>query len=256
MTFTTRHATARRAPSNHDGSGQMTSSLKQLGLSLFTMIALSGLTVSASAEASYFRSNENHVIVDVEPLTRQEFYGPNKIQFHCEAINGTATAEEAATPEITLTPEPSSCIGTILGTQFDAHVEPNGCHYTFTVTEEAESPSHELGSGEYFSGPVHIKCPEESEIKVKLTYLGFKLECIRIPPQTPTEPTVDFTVETEGETPVGIKLVSTVKGIKEIAVSNCSPTGEPQEYHETEYRGEVTTTGTDTEENTVDLWIE
>lgn len=238
----------------------MTRKLKQLGVAILAVFAVSALTASASAETLEFKSSVDHVFLDAQESSLQIMHFPEVGRLECEAVelHGTINEEDTATSEITVMPTYSGCSTKKTGEEleFDAHVKTNNCHYTLTIDEEAESINHKLNSGEYFSGPMHLDCPGENEMEIKPTFLGFKLNCIFIPEQIPTEPTVDYTVETEGETKIGINIYSTVGGIAYFAHPNCSPAGEPYEADDAEYTGEILLEGTNEKGKTVDLMIE
>jgi hypothetical protein len=213
----------------------MARNLKALGLALCATMALGAVVASAAsgqATEKLFHSEIEKTTLTATALTPVRFItGPGE-EFVCNKIEITSTITPKTTGEITATPHYSECSIKREGLTIPAHIDTNSCDYLFTI--DTEITSHEK-----YSGPTHINCTSPGDsITVTTTFLGGTQQCMHIPAQTPTTPTVDYTNEGKEKTR-DIKVTSTVKGFTYTKTSIC---GEGT-FNNAELTGEMTVKG-------------
>lgn len=226
--------------SNGKKGSKMTGRLKALGLALMALCALGAMSAAAaSAQEKHFRSDIPNTVLTGTDEGTSAFSIPEEGTTTCDhnLYEGTVEGEKAS--EITIEHTVTAPCET---DNINTHVAFNGCAYVFTL-ENGRFKTED--NSEHTRGPAHIECPEGKEITLTIT-VPFLADCIiHIPPQTPTEPTVDYTNEGAGTTQ-DVKVVSTIKGIH---YTTTDPPGHcPQETgHDAEFHAEITVKGfTDT----------
>jgi hypothetical protein len=154
----------------------MIRNIKVLGLALVAVLAMSVVAVG-SASAAEFTASAYPVEGEGGQTT------PHKLTIQGSAVEcSTATFRgslSAASTELDITPVYEGCkaFGFLNMT-----VNTNGCTYKFTAG---------TGSGDNYTGGVHIVCPAGKSITVVAATCT-----VHIPPQTPTVNTIDFKNET------------------------------------------------------------
>ena len=223
----------------------MTRNLKALGLALVAVFAMSAVAASAASAEVQFHS-EAEATITAHSYTTPVFSTPTHGTVECEVFNADATIGAEATNDLSATAEYlTPCTVEQGGTPLEAHVHMNECYYTFTT-----APGEEIEPGHKYKGSVHIKCPAEKQIEVKVTFLGER-NCLDIGEQTPTTPYVDYTNTGEGSTR-DINLISTVEGIEYTLTGPCGS----GTFNDASYSQEVTLTGEDEEKNHIGIWVE
>jgi hypothetical protein len=208
---------------------------KALGLALCATMALGAVVASAASGQTtekLFHSEIEKTTLTATAITPWRFVtGPGE-EFTCNKIEITSTITPKTTNDIKAVPHYSECSMKTGGLTIPAHIDTNSCYYTFTITDETET-HHK------YSGPTHIECTTPSDsITVTTTFLGGTQQCMHIPAQTPTTPTVDYTNEGKEKTR-DIRVISTVKGFTYTKTSIC---GEGT-FNNAELIGEVTIKG-------------
>lgn len=226
----------------------MSNKLRALGLILFATFAMSvAATGVASAEEGTeekFHSEVDHTILDVFQESEVQLFSTGEGEVTCTEVSATQTIEGKTTESITVVPEYGGhCTVSGPPGTFPAHIEFTECDYDFTSTKVGNH------------SPVHVNCPEEQEIHVKATFLGFKIQCITIPGQEPTGGGVTYKAGEPTEGKKTITVEATVEGIEYTTHKNCGGSGEPYEVlNNATYTGDATVWGTDTDGNKVDIW--
>jgi hypothetical protein len=207
-----------RAANSHERNN-MTHNLKALGLALLAAFAMSAVAASSASAVKEFHSDiEKTVLTGTDtPGTQSQFTTPhNTIKCTTNLYEGTATAKTVK--EITVTHTVTGCSE---NNGFTVHVNFNGCHYKFTLEEGIFNTP---GGTTHTRGPIHIVCPVGKEIELLVTVPIFADCLIKIPAQTPTKPTVDYTNQGAGTTQ-DVEVVSTVEGITYTEEGSTCPTG-------------------------------
>jgi hypothetical protein len=213
----------------------MTRNLKALGLALLAALALSAVAASSAPAVKEFHSDiEKTVLTGTDtPNTASQFTTlHNTTKCATNLWEGTATAKTVK--ELTVTQTLSGCTE---NNGFTIDVNFNGCHYKFTLEEGIfETP----GGTTHTRGPTHIVCPVGKEIEWLITVPIFADCLIKIPPQTPTIPTVDYTNQGSGTT-TDVEVVSTVSGITYSETGSTCPT--PGTHNDGVFDAKVTVKG-------------
>jgi hypothetical protein len=219
----------------------MSRNLKALGLALLAAFALSAVAASAASAhtVATFTSGSDWTILHSKAENVQVFKeGAIEVKCSSIAVDGSMGTDEAS---ITVTPTygvttdttgATECKLVALGSEFEAQVHTNGCHYLFTAGGETD-------------GEVHITCPTGQSIEVTGDILGKWRPCIDVGAQTPTTPTVTYTNETEVTGGINVWDVTVKSDAKKIHYTKTGLCGSGL-FTEAEYTGAVTVWGTDT----------
>lgn len=187
----------------------MTRKLRIIGMAMalgtvLAVIAASGAFAEEEELPKRFETPEFSPTIETGEKGSVTFTAEAEDEFTCTSHYESEMATGWVT-EFTVTPSYTSC--SAVG--FKADVNFEGCHYQFTLVPGITK----TGGGEtHTSGPVHILCPENKEIRFTKTMFGFPICSIGIPEQTPTEPTVDTKNEGLGNTR-SVLFTWTVKGL-------------------------------------------
>lgn len=219
----------------------MNRKLKMLGFAAIAALALSAVGASgASAVDRHFASEKAHTILDAEALATE--HGIQKFTVtggalgtECKKVSAHATIAAATVTEITATPTYSECEKSGGGQKVHVHMET--CDYLFTATRTTTP-----GGVEDPHSQVHIKCTQTGDhIEIKATTIIGELNCLRVPPQTPTGGGVTYeTGVKNGKHDITIN--ATVTGIEYTEVGAC---GANHVTNDGTYTGTITVSGTD-----------
>lgn len=139
----------------------MSLKLKALGLGVLAMLAVSGFaTMNAGASGTgHFVSDVDHtIIVGTEgPGTNHRLHLTGDLggaPIGCNVANYHGTATSKTVTSLTIEPTYSGCSTTESSA---VTVTPNGCTYTFTVTENTEPNTEQ---------DVHLSCPSGKAIEI------------------------------------------------------------------------------------------
>jgi hypothetical protein len=228
---------------------KMARNLKTLGLLFCAMLAL-GVVIASAASG---QTTEKKFHSEIEPTTltgtaleAQVFRTAANEAVICNTVEITSTIATKTATEIKAIPHYSNCTAESPVGNIPAHIDTNSCYYTFTIDTEIES-HHK------FSGPVHVKCTTPGDsITVTTTFLGGTQQCLHIPEQTPTVPTVDYTNEGATNTR-DIKVTPTVEGITYTKTSICGS----GTFNNGTYKGAVTVKGEEDKVNGAQkgIWV-
>lgn len=224
----------------------MARNLKSLALVLIAALAVSASFTSAAMAEPEFKTGSDETVVT---SSAHSALIAHYLEYEVECNNLTsATVVGTSQPEVTA--ENVAIDGCVIRngeTELTVDTPFNDCDAIITGGEEVEK-------GHRFAGEVQFECaPEPVGIEANVTFLGFKIPCIKIPPQVPTSTTIEGTNEGEGET-MRVLGSASVKGI-EYTVLN-SICGEPGTYNDGELEGELTITGEDVEGEHIPVTIE
>jgi hypothetical protein len=142
--------------------------LKTLGLALVAAFAISAVVASA-ASANFTTATDNTTMTLLGG--NQVFKTEGGAKAECTSALGYVTKVATVQTELTAVPEYSGCTFTEGSITRLAKIDPMGCTYVFTATEQ-----------------VHIECSGTNVITVKLFIIGAYQQCLDIQPQTPTSP--------------------------------------------------------------------
>jgi hypothetical protein len=204
----------------------MTRSLKVLGLTVGTALALVAWTSSAVAANPQFHSEADHTTLSGFQESRNVL-SVNAGLVHCSTASFEGTQTNDTVTQFTIAPTYKGCLITTPTLEtLEAVVDMNGCHYLFTP-----------------SGEVHLTCPS-APIRVTAP-----LCTITLHPQTVNK--VDYTNENGGATR-SITVTSTATNLAYTQSSFCHPGGGA--FNNGSYFGAVVSACTDTNENHVGCW--
>lgn len=203
----------------------MTRSLKVLGPTIVTALALVAWASSASATNPQFHSEVAHVTLAGSQEVRHTF-SVNAGTVHCNTATFHGTQTNQTTNEFTIAPSYSGCKITTVET-LEATIDMNGCHYLFTA-----------------DGGVHLTCPS---LPIRITA---PLCTITVHPQTINK--VDYINGNGGNATRSVTVESTATNIAYTQSSFC-PHGSGA-FNNGTYSGATVTTCTDTDGNHAGCW--
>ena len=216
----------------------MSIKLKALSLGLVAAFAISAIAASSALAVEVpakFTSTKEHTILSATAINNQVFTTTAGTT-ECTAVAvDEATMATGVESAITATPTYTGCIG-FLPSSVTIRVTMTSCDYKFTSEVPAGREHAEL----------HIECTTAGdEIDWEAKFLGVFVQCLKVPPQTPTGGGVTYANSGIDH----IKIKATVTGIKYTEVGACGP----GTANDGAYFGEVTVSGKDTEGNTATL---
>jgi len=225
----------------------MNRKLKALGLALFAAFALSAMTASGASAAEEFHSSEAHTILDVTQdgtegsITGQQIFETTVGKLSCTGVEASVTLTAKTLSEITAVPTYTKCNKIENGAEgLVTHVKFTSCDYLFT---SKKSGTH---------SQVHIQCSTPGDhIHVNATFLGSEVQCVTIPPQTPTGGGVTY--HPVGSAPKRtLTIEATVTGIEYTEKGICGSAVANNGI----YNGNVLVQGTNTNNEEIDIWWE
>jgi hypothetical protein len=239
----------------------MIRNLRTLGLAFVAVFAMSAMAASAAqAQEAEFTASEYTATIDATGETDQVF-NTSAGELNCtqngatpDSVQGTGSLA-GASPELTSDNiEYRNCEA--LGI-FPVAVNMNGCDYLFTAGEPVAGGS---------KGSVHIKGCNSGGITIKVFAFGTPTEevhnetgeviCeIHVPEQTPTSGNINYTNITDESTGKKAVTVEAKDIVVHAEITEGTACNEEEDTN-AKYNGAFIATGTDEEEEPIDVTVE